>query len=192
MVIVPQCGAGQIRAIKCRALAVLEMNQVSEGVDLERHGNNLINVAWTEPGEWLTYTVENTGKHEVQDVSVKYAVVGASNGMVLAVDLKDPSDCTKLKEGDDEVGKSTVDFPGVVMLPYVFYVGFIPGELAAERQHSGFPHCTVAVTAFPISATKGLEYPFQGEGIVHESMDAPNMSFASSGKKLPDGTREDR
>lgn len=74
-----------------------------EGVDLERTGNT-VNVAWTVPGEWLTYTVQHNGtRASVQDVTVTYAVVGGSNGITLALDLDDPSECPDLIQGDDQV-----------------------------------------------------------------------------------------
>ena len=42
-------------------------------MDLERGFDNTINVAWTEPGEWLTYTVEHEGNGTVVlDVAVRY------------------------------------------------------------------------------------------------------------------------
>ncbi|CAM9354034.1 unnamed protein product, partial [Laminaria digitata] len=75
-----------------------------EGVDLERGFDNTINVAWTEPGEWLTYTVEHGSKEAVVlDVSVKYAVIGGSNGIALALDLDDPSNCFDLEAKNDKV-----------------------------------------------------------------------------------------
>lgn len=46
--------------------------QQKEGVDLERGLDNTINVAWTEPGEWITYTVEHAGDDTmVLDVAVR-------------------------------------------------------------------------------------------------------------------------
>lgn len=75
--------------------------QSDEDVDLERYGNRM-SVAWTAPGEWITYTVENDGR-EVQDVAVQYAVVGVLNGLALALDLDDPSECGLLRAADDKV-----------------------------------------------------------------------------------------
>eukprot|EP00752_Nemacystus_decipiens_P002207 g2098.t1 len=75
-----------------------------EGVDLERNTDGVINVGWTEPGEWISYTVQYPGNETaVQDVAVRYAAVGASNGIALALDLEDPSECPELEEGGEQV-----------------------------------------------------------------------------------------
>lgn len=75
-------------------------------MDLERGFDKTINVAWTEPGEWLTYTVEHAGKEAVVlDVAVKYAVIGGSNGIALALDLDDPSDCPELESNHEKVSR---------------------------------------------------------------------------------------
>lgn len=77
-------------------------------MDLERGFDNTINVAWTEPGEWLTYTVEHAEKKAVVlDVAVKYAVIGGSNGIALALDLDDPSNCPELEPKDGKVSRGT-------------------------------------------------------------------------------------
>lgn len=73
-------------------------------MDLERSIGGVINVAWTQPGEWITYTVQHAGNETVvQDVAVRYAVVGGSNGITLALDLDDPSECSDLAQGDEKV-----------------------------------------------------------------------------------------
>lgn len=47
------------------------LNQ-GEGVDLQRNTGDVINVGWTEPGEWISYTVQYPGNETaVQDVSVR-------------------------------------------------------------------------------------------------------------------------
>lgn len=75
-----------------------------EGVDLERSIGGVVNVAWTEPGEWISYTVQHPGNETVvQDVSLRYTALGGSNGIVLALDLGDPSECPELEEGDKQV-----------------------------------------------------------------------------------------
>ncbi|CAM9259092.1 unnamed protein product, partial [Hapterophycus canaliculatus] len=75
-----------------------------EGVDLERSIGGRVNVAWTEPGEWISYTVQHPGsKTVVQDVSVRYSTLGTSNGIALALDLDDPSECSVLGEADEQV-----------------------------------------------------------------------------------------
>lgn len=41
-------------------------------MDLERNVGGIINVGWTEPGEWISYTVQYPGNETaVQDVSVR-------------------------------------------------------------------------------------------------------------------------
>lgn len=86
--------------------SLINPHQQKEGVDLERGFDNTINVAWTEPGEWLSYTVEHAGKEAVVlDVAVKYAVIGGSNGIALALDLDDPSDCPELESNDEKVSR---------------------------------------------------------------------------------------
>ncbi|CAM9247557.1 unnamed protein product [Ectocarpus sp. 12 AP-2014] len=48
------------------------MLREGEGVDLERVGDTVVNVAWTAPGEWISYTVQHPGSETVvQDVSVR-------------------------------------------------------------------------------------------------------------------------
>lgn len=59
--------------------------------------------------------MENMGKPEAQDAFVEYVVVEASYGLVLAVGLRDPCDCTKIKEGFEKVGECSIDIPGAVM-----------------------------------------------------------------------------
>lgn len=76
--------------------------QQGEGVDIERHGD-IVNVAWTATEEWISYTVENKAGTIIQDVALLYATVGGSNGLALAIDLADPSGCSKLQTGDEKV-----------------------------------------------------------------------------------------
>lgn len=41
-------------------------------MDLERNTGGVVNVGWTEPGEWISYTVQYPGNETaVQDVSVR-------------------------------------------------------------------------------------------------------------------------
>ena len=43
-----------------------------EGVDLQRNTDGVVNVGWTELGEWISYTVQYPGNETaVQDVSVR-------------------------------------------------------------------------------------------------------------------------
>ncbi|CAM9771595.1 unnamed protein product, partial [Scytosiphon promiscuus] len=75
-----------------------------EGVDLQRSTAGTIAVAWSEPGEWISYTVQHPGnKTIVQDVSVRYSTLGASNGIALALDLDYPSKCPLLREEDEQI-----------------------------------------------------------------------------------------
>lgn len=39
----------------------------------------------------------------MQDVSIKYALVGGYNGLTLALDLEDPSECSSLQVKDEHV-----------------------------------------------------------------------------------------